>query len=115
MVLTIGNILPIKGYPMRDLTLGELQEIKKKIEPEYLRNCAASFGIVTTYMPALLSMAEKYLMLSAEDRIKNGYSVVLNGDIWSIIGPHGFKINLGNGLSSRDTCKELVNRLNGLL
>jgi len=100
---------------MRDLTLGELQEIRKKLDPEYLRNCSASFGIVTTYMPSLLSMAEKYLKLSADDRIRHGYSVALKGDTWSVIDPYGLNIVIGSGESSRDACKELVNRLNGLL
>lgn len=100
---------------MRDLTLGELQEIRKKLDPEYLRNCSASFGIVTTYMPSLLSMAEKYLKLSAGDRIKHGYSVSLKEGLWSIIGPFGLDIVIGQGEYSRDVCKELVNRLNGLL
>ena len=115
MVLTIGNILPTKDCPMRDLTLGELQEIKKKIDPEYLRNCAASFGIVVTYCPSLIAMAEKYLKLSAMDRIKNGYSVALKGDVWSIRGPHGLEVDLGPGDFFRDSCKEIVTRLNGLL
>lgn len=100
---------------MRDLTLGELQELKKKIDPEYLRNCSASFALLTTYMPSLIAMAEKYLKLGVMDRITHGYSVELKDGLWSIIGPHGLNIGIGFGEPSRKACVELVNRLNGLL
>lgn len=96
---------------MRDLTLGELQNLREKIDPEYLRNCAVSFGVITAYFPALISMAGKYLKLSAVDRALNGYSVVFKNNSWGIVGPCDFYIQL----ESLDTCRLIVNRLNGLI
>jgi hypothetical protein len=61
---------------MRDLTFNELIELRKKVDPEYLRECATAYSLVVTYFPALISMAEKYLKLSALDRIKQEYSIV---------------------------------------
>ena len=100
---------------MRDLTLHELQDLREKSNPEYLRECARTYGLVVTYFPVLLSMAEKYLKLSAGDRVRNGYSVVLKGDLWSICGPHGFNINMGPGEEAKIASREIVTRLNGLL
>jgi hypothetical protein len=98
-----------------DLTLGELQDLRKRMEPENLRECSNAFRLVVAYCPALILMAEKYLKLSALDRIKGGYSVTLEDGTWSISGPLGFSVSIGSGEDSRDVCKKVVNRLNGLL
>jgi len=39
---------------MRDLTLQELQELRNKMDPAYLKECAVAYGLVVTYFPALV-------------------------------------------------------------
>lgn len=101
---------------MRDLTLGELQDIQKMASDDnYLRNCSSAFGLVVTYVPALLSMAEKYLRLSMIDRCKSGYSITVKDDSWGISGPGNFFVVIGSGDASLNICRIIVSRLNGLL
>ena len=100
---------------MEDLTLSELQQVRETSKPESLKGCARAYAIATTYFPVLISMAEKYLKISASSRINNGYSVANLDGLWYIQSSDGFKEVIGRGEAARDTCQRLVVRLNRLL
>lgn len=100
---------------MEDLTLNDLQQVKEISKPESLKGCARAYAIATMYFPVLICMAEKYLKISASNRIRYGYSVANIEGLWYIQSSDGFKEVIGRGEAARDTCQRLVVRLNGLL
>lgn len=103
-----------KDKKMQDLTFQELQHVRELCRPESLKGCSRAYAVATTYFPSLCAMAEKYLKLSAPDRVKIGYSSNITPDgVWYIHCSDGYKEHIGQGNGARDLCQKLVSRLNG--
>ena len=101
---------------MVDLNINDIKHIREISRPEILKGCARAYATATTYFPVLLEMAEKYIKLSATDRIKRGYSAGMAPDgVWCVKCSDGYEERIGHGEIARDSCHRLASRLNGVL
>lgn len=101
---------------MVDLSFQDLQNVRMLSQPASLKGCARAYAIATTYFPVLIQMAEKYLKLSMDERIRKGYSAGLKPDgTWCIRCADGYEEPIGCGDEGRTACQRLVARLNGTL
>lgn len=101
----------------RDLALHEVQDVRRMSTSEYLRGgCARAFSVASTYLPVLCDMAEKYLKLTAPDRIRKSYAMVLSDDgTWLVRCSDGYEERIGRGEGAKAACIRLVERLNGIV
>lgn len=77
-----------------------------------MKECSVAYALCTTYMPALLEVAEEYLKaraLAVYKGEKTWYTDVLDSDGYTVTGSDGFSFRVD---LDREKCLDLVRRLN---